>query len=70
MASLVSQITNVSTSTLVGIGGGFLGYWFEDTIFGTTRNRKILAVFIGATCAVGTSYVLQNKLGVALVDLK
>lgn len=65
---MVNLATIGGGSAAIGAGvlGGLLGYWFEDTLLSTNRNRKITAVLIGATSTIGTLYFLQDQ---GLIDL-
>lgn len=65
---MVNLATIGGGSAAVGAGvlGGLAGYWFEDTVFGSKRNRTIMAVFIGATSFAGTLYILQDR---KIIDL-
>lgn len=58
---MLKKLGGGSAALAVGVLGGVLGYKFEDAIFGTRTNRTVIAVFIGATSAVGTAYILQDR---------
>lgn len=62
----LATIGGGSAAVGAGVVGGFLFYWFEDTVFGRARNRKIVAVVVGAAAGAGTLYLLKDVAGIDL----